>query len=218
MSFSGNALKVTDRTATPTTAIFQFTPVKTDVWITFDFQAPASLGTYLATNRDSEVLVGVVGLTEGQNNAFAVADIAGTGSDFHLVDWGPNNDLGAWSADTAYLIEMHYHVGVQVDYYVDGVLKLSKDDSGSADQTISGVKYGLWFGSGDPNQTYLLDNFKLGSSRAASDFFLDDFESGIPTTPPYQASPENPGGNSFEITTDFAPLLASVGLHLSAQF
>lgn len=85
---------------------------------------------------------------------------------------------GALVADTSILVEFHRVAGGTDELYIDSALVGSVGELGGLDCQF--IHLGLDGGPGPwpPADDAYFDNFRVGTSRLASDVFSDDFESG----------------------------------------
>lgn len=158
-----------------------------DFWLTYDMLLdPLLLGRLLRTDQKNNV-----------SHSFVSTDGGADASSINLSVGRDLYDLGLWFDPTFattenagsvpapslgwHTVEMHFHATQRYTFYIDGVAVW--DEVGDAFTNRGGITalilgLSLLSGTFDSPIAYY-DNVKIGTSRGASDYFSDNFESGL---------------------------------------
>ncbi len=140
-----------------------------DLWVTFLMRfSPAALTFWAANSTDFIVLQPV-------DHSTTADEIYISAGPSWTETWGGAG--GTPVADTWQTVELHHVNGGAAVLYVDGVAVVSGTDDGMSGD-VRYVKAGQIFASNDPSAVVYINDFKVGTTRGASDLFSDDFESG----------------------------------------
>ncbi len=142
---------------------------QSDIWVTHGLYVPAAVVTSYLTAGGSGYFAG---LRDSGDSDIGGAYIDGSG-------WGSFWDAPgpAPVGDTCLLCEIHYVTSGTVDVYLESSLILSGPENTGLDvRFVNAGQTGAFIGP--PNRFVYIPYFQIGTTRAGSELFADDFSSG----------------------------------------